>query len=464
MAQIVKLLDTLPVAAGIKIQIVHLKNADPINTMNMLREIFTQGRGLAGRPRTPTVGRAVPEGVVGEALTNVLNVTADARTNALVLSGTEETVALAMVLVKDLDAQPTSEFTEVKTIKLAHADAVALAGLIRAVFAEGPAAAPGVQGARAYVTKLKVLREKVAPVSSKIARTHPTLVVQAERNTNILIIAARSDLMPIITEMVKTMDIPGAGSLNVVRIYPLKNADATRMATVVNGLYTGPNQALIRPEDRPTIAVDTRTNALVVSSSEKTFAVIDALLLKLDAKLPIDLRDIRLLPLKNADAATLAPTLQRMMDARVQRQQSLGVGDAEALRMVIVADARSNYLIVGGSAEGYKLVQDLAAKLDAAPPRARRDDPVDPSGQGQRRHAQRDPEQPLQPALPGRSYAGRSAAEAGDRARPADQHAHGRRRSGRQPRRHRAGQAARQDAGRPGRPTGGRADEVQRLG
>ncbi len=367
MAEIVALLDTLPVAAGLKVQILHLKNADPINTMNLLREIFAQGRGLAGRPRTPTVGRAVPEGVVGEALTNVLNVTADARTNALILSGTEETVALAMVLVKDIDAQPTSEFTEVKVIKLAHADAVALAGLIRGVFAEGPARAPGVEGARAYVTKLKVLREKAAPVSSKVARTHPTLVVQAERNTNVLIIAARSDLMPIITEMVKTMDIPGAGSLNVVRIYPLKNADATRMASVVNGLYTGPNQALIRPEDRPTIAVDTRTNALVVSSSEKTFAMIDALLLKLDAKLPIELRDIRLLPLKNADAITLAPTLQRMMDARVQRQQSLGVGDAEALRMIIVPDARSNYLIVGGSAEGYKLVQDLAAKLDDAP-------------------------------------------------------------------------------------------------
>ncbi|KKL16795.1 hypothetical protein LCGC14_2491990, partial [marine sediment metagenome] len=304
----------------------------------------------------------------GQALVSGVNVTADARTNALIIAGSEESVALTMLLVAELDRQPASEFTEVKVFKLEHADAGRMAGLVEQVFAEQPAGAPGVAGARTYVTRLRIAREKDRPLSGKIARSHPTLVVRADAPANLLVVVARTDLMAIVVEMVKQMDVPGAGALNVVRLYPLKNADATRMAQVIGGLYTGANANLIRPEDRPTITIDTRTNTMVVASSEKTYAVIDALLRKLDSKLPIDLRDIRLVQLVNADAASLAPTLQQMMDARVQRQQSLGVGDAEALRMIIVPDARSNYLIVGGSAEGHKLVADLAKRLDDAPP------------------------------------------------------------------------------------------------
>jgi len=367
--EIVALLDTLPVAAGVKVRVVHLRNADALAVMPLLREVFTQGWRLRGRPASPTGAKAVrPEGLTGEALTGFFHVAADARTNALVLAGTEAAVALAEVIVKDLDRQQPSEFTEVKVFKLAHADADRLAGLIRAVFAEQPARVPGVEGARTFATRLRMLINRRGPVDARIARSHPTLVVQADAQANLLVVAARSDLIPIISELVKAMDIPGAGSMNVVRIYPLKNADASRLAAVINGLYTGPNANLIRPEDRPTITVDTRTNALVIAASERTYALIDALLGKLDAKLPIDLRDIRLIPLKNAEASALASTLQQMMDARVQRQQSLGAKDAEALRMIIIPDPRSNFLIVGGSAEGFKLVEDLAKRLDSAAP------------------------------------------------------------------------------------------------
>ncbi|HOF18741.1 MAG TPA: secretin N-terminal domain-containing protein, partial [Phycisphaerae bacterium] len=74
----------------------------------------------------------------------------------------------------------------------------------------------------------------------------------------------------------------------------------------------------------------------------------------------------RLVPLKNTEAAALATVLQKMMDARVQRQQSLGARDAEALRVIVLADDRSNSLIVGGSPESFQLVEDLASKLDVA--------------------------------------------------------------------------------------------------
>jgi type II secretion system protein D len=164
------------------------------------------------------------------------------------------------------------------------------------------------------------------------------------------------------------MDVAGAGSMNIVRIFPLVNADATRMKGVIDGLYIGPTAQMVRPEDKPVITVDIRTNALVVSTSDKTFAMVDSLLKTLDAKSPIEMRDIRLVPLKNADASGLAPILQQMMDARVQRLTSLGAADADAVKVIVIADARSNSLMVGGSPEGFDLVKTLADQLDAAGP------------------------------------------------------------------------------------------------
>ena len=365
MRAIVEMLDKVPLAEGAKVRLVHLKNADASSVRTILEDIFNKGRRLAGREGSTVAGRAEPESATGKALVNPLGVSVDVRTNLVILSGMEESLALAELICKDLDRQNGKLVTEVRLFRLKHADARRLAPLLQAVFAEGRAVA-GAEGLQTQVTRLKTVLAKQQGHATEIPKTHEALAIQADETTNILVVAARKDVMPLIADVIGTMDVPGAGTLNTVRMFPLINADASRIQQVVNTLYTGPNARFIRDEDKPTVAVDTRTNALVVSASESTFAMLDVLLRQLDAKQAVDVRDIRLIPLKNADAVGLAATVQRMMDARVQRQQSLGVRDAEALRVVIAADARSNALIVGGSAESFQLVKGLAEQLDGA--------------------------------------------------------------------------------------------------
>jgi type II secretion system protein D len=364
---VVEVLDTVPVIEGVKVSLVHLRNADAQSVMQILREIFNQGQKLAGRAGTSVAGRAEPESTSGKALTNVLNVSADIRTNTLVMSGKAESLKLAELVATDLDRASGKVVTEVRLFRLKHADASRLVPVLRAVFAEG-GAAPAAEGLRTQVTRLRTILAKAEGHESKRAKARPALTIQADAGTNIIVVAARADVMPLIADVIRTMDIPGAGALNTVRIYPLTNADATRMSAVVQGLYSGPNANLIRAEDRPTVVVDTRTNALVISASDKTFAMLSMLLEKLDAETPVELHNIRLVRLENAEAASLVTALQRMMDARVQRQSALGAKDAEAMRAVIVADARSNSLIVAGSDESFKLVEGLAKQLDGASP------------------------------------------------------------------------------------------------
>ena len=367
MKAIVEMLDTVPVGEGVLVRIARLEKADAETVRAILDDVFnTQGKRLAGPTGTSTAGKVVPKSTSGKALTGGLNISADLRTNTLVMAGLAESLALAEILIKDLDRTADKFVTEVKLFKLKNADAARLLPVLRGVFTE-PTDDPAVSGVRTFVTRLQTAAAKKNPVVSDQPKTRAAFTIQADAATNILVVAARKDLMTIISDVITGMDIPGAGTLNTVRIFPLINADAARLRTVVQELYTGSNASLIREEDRPTVTVDTRTNSLIVSASDKTFTMLTTLLGSLDRKTPIDLRDIRLVTLKNAEADTLSTVLQTMMDARVVRQQSLGVKDAESLRVIVVADARSNSLIVGGSAEGYKIVKDLAEQLDSKP-------------------------------------------------------------------------------------------------
>jgi len=378
MEAIVSILDTVPLADGVTVRVIHLKNANAESAVEVLREVFDQAATtMSGRRGSSVAGKAEPDTTAGKALVNAIGLSADMRTNSIVISGQEETVALAEVLLKDLDKVDGQIVTEVRLFQLKHADAGRLAPVLQSVFAEGRAEA-GTEGILTQVTRLKtvLIEDKKKGIgrpiekgnTTEIPKTREALTIQADETTNILVVAARSDVMPLIADVITNMDIPGAGSLNTVRFFPLVHADATRVSAVIDSLYKGPNANLIRDEDKPTLAVDARTNALIVSANEKTFAMITALLKQLDAKQPIELRDIRLLPLKNAEATALASTLTEMMDARVQRMEALGIGEAEALRVIIVADERSNSLIVGGSAESFGIVKDLATQLDGANP------------------------------------------------------------------------------------------------
>jgi type II secretion system protein D len=368
MKAIVGILDTVPVAEGVRVRIHHLENADAASVVTVLKDIFTQGKTLGGKPTTTVAGRAEPESASGKALVNPFNVSADERTNTLVMSGLEESLVLAELVIKDLDRDAGKVVTEVRLFRLKNADVTRMVPVLQSVFMEAAASAPGTEGLRTQVTRLKTVLDKQAGHVSEIPKTRAALTIQADPTTSIVIVAARSDVMPLIADIINTMDVPGAGSMNTVRIYPLVNADATRLKTVIDGLYTGPSAALVRVEDKPTIQIDTRTNALIVSASDKTFAMLTTLLANLDAKTPIEMRDVKLVTLKNADATALGTTLQRMMDQRVQRLAVLNPADAEALRVIIIPDTRSNSLMVGGSAEGFQLVKALAEQLDGISP------------------------------------------------------------------------------------------------
>ncbi|KKO02211.1 hypothetical protein LCGC14_0110760 [marine sediment metagenome] len=77
----------------------------------------------------------------------------------LILAGQEEVLALAELLISDMDRVEGGIVTEIRLFRLKHADAVRLAPLLRAVFAEGPGTT-GAEGLQTQVTRLKMYLDK----------------------------------------------------------------------------------------------------------------------------------------------------------------------------------------------------------------------------------------------------------------------------------------------------------------
>ena len=360
---IAEMMDTVPVLEGVNVRFHHLDFADATAVSQTLINIFTQGRQLAMGPGGPG-GEPAEQ---GKALVNPLNVAVDARSNTLILSGRDASLELALKMAKDLDQEMDRFVTDVRLFRLKYASATRLVPLLQSAFAEG-GAVPGSEGLSTQITRLRTLREGEKPRMNETPKTRAALTIQADDQSNIIIVAARSDNLPLVADVIDQLDIPSASGLETVRVYPLVHADPAAVQKVLMDLYTGPRSATLRTEDKPIITVDGRTGSLIVAGNAKAFGIIDSLLAQLDQKLPFDLRDIALFPLEHADANVVAPTLQKLMDARVTQRASLNQGQADALKVIIMSDQRSNALLIGGSREAFELVQTLARQLDQASP------------------------------------------------------------------------------------------------
>ncbi|HAH99635.1 MAG TPA: hypothetical protein DCO70_09875, partial [Verrucomicrobiales bacterium] len=138
---------------------------------------------------------------------------------------------------------------------------------------------------------------------SEAPSSRDALTIQGDDSTNTIIVAARSDLLPLIEDVIKTLDIPAAGGMESIQIYPLEHANAATIENIIENLFKGPSRRQVRPEDRPNVVVDSRTNALIVAASQKTLAIVMSLITRLDQKPENPGILIEVLPLEHNDAS-----------------------------------------------------------------------------------------------------------------------------------------------------------------
>ncbi|MCA9286628.1 MAG: hypothetical protein KDA22_15500, partial [Phycisphaerales bacterium] len=364
--QVIAMLDTVPVTDAVTVQIFPLENIAAEQFARIVRELFAQGKRLGAVPGTDL--EAVPGGAAGRALLDEVAISVDDRTNTVVVAGKEDAVALVEVLVRRIDTDVASGWVEPRIIPLRFADADRLAATLQAILVDGAADLPESSPLRKQVARLRMLRAGgdeplQADAFSPMTRT----VIRSDAQLNALVVVATPANLAVVGELVKQLDVEAASPSALVRIYPLEHASASKLAAIVTRLFDEQFQSkAIRAEDRVRVQADERSNALIVSTSPRSFAVFESLLARLDAEIPVEFREIRTIPVANASAPRLAGLIQELMDARLDRLRKVQPETADMEKAVVVADPRSNSLVVAAGNESFEVVKRLAEELDSA--------------------------------------------------------------------------------------------------
>ncbi len=295
LADVVTLFDALPITDAVTVQLFPLENIAADQFARIVNELFTQGKRLGQVPGTDL--RGIPAGMVGKALLDEVALAVDERTNTVVVAGKEDAVALVEVLTKRLDSDVATGWVEPRIIPLRYADAETLSRLLQEVLVEGSTDLPQSTPLQRQIARLRMARADGnggQVLESDVFQPMNRLFIRAEPQLNAIVLVGTPMNLEVVSELIDMLDVEAASPSAAVRIYPIEHASAERLARTITELFDQQIQSkAIRPEDRVIVQADERTNALIVTTSPRSFAVLESLLQMLDTEIAPDLREIR---------------------------------------------------------------------------------------------------------------------------------------------------------------------------
>lgn len=371
LAEIIELFDRLPVTDAVLVRMFPLENMSAAMMRSIAGDLYKQSAELRRQPGTDIDGEPASE--IGHALLGEVAMTIDERTNMLIVAGREEALAFIEVLVNQLDSEQVAKWVEPRLIQLIYADADSLAETLNEVLVKGIAVSRTDNALQTQVGRLRIAvtnQEEDWPEIQTMADADifvpmSRLLITPDAQLNSLIVVGTPDNIEVVNALVSMLDVPAAAPSNAVRIYTLDHASAARVSSVVTRLFDQQVQSkAIRPEDKVIAQADERTNSLIVTTSPRSFTVLETLLESLDGERLPDLREIRMVKLENASATLIASQIQELMDARLERLRRVEPEAAELEQATIIADARTNNLLVAAGNESFEVIEQLARALD----------------------------------------------------------------------------------------------------
>ncbi|MDH4008725.1 MAG: type II secretion system secretin GspD, partial [Desulfuromonadales bacterium] len=195
--------------------------------------------------------------------------------------------------------------------------------------------------------------------------------------TNTLIITDSGANIDRLMRIIRELDIPGSAS--VLEVIPLFNADAEEVAKICDEIINQPGATRarrVRKDATPTAQEDVskiisykRTNSLIVMTNPDDLALIKGLISRMDQDSDSKRSNINLYYLENADAETLAATLNEILtgikvQARTAGKDRDNKGPLSSGPLTITADKPTNSLIINARPEDYATLLGIIKQLD----------------------------------------------------------------------------------------------------
>lgn len=348
LGELIRLLDGVALEEAMHARIFALNYADATTVVELLEGMFESGKDLPEEVDNVNAG-GVPENDTGRALVYNIGLSADARTNTMIATGRKEQLNLVADLVYQLDQPARDVKFPLKLVQLKHIDVGRAMTLVRSVMDK----------------RLEAL-EALSPGAGAVERERVFLSI--DMRTNAMIIAASDDNYAEVIDILAQIDAPGDAKLfETVRIISCGRLSAADLKEQIDSLWE--RKAAIRgdlelPEDAPIVVAEGRSNSLLVASSIEDFEEMRHLVTSLDAQPLVD--DTRLFKIEFADAAGMAERLRELFEGLSGSRENFRVP-------TIIADSRSNTLLVAADHEAMERTSSLIQRLDvkAGPQSAR---------------------------------------------------------------------------------------------
>ena len=330
-------MDAPPAGTTPKVHEYKLENGNVTSIASTLQTLFAKRHAVI-RLRDPKAAKAV--------------IAPDVRTNTLMVSAVKEDLAIIESLLKKLDVELDDATVQLEVLSLKYNDAGTLTTSLKRLFA--------------------ARRKSLTPLGQQ-QNPQDAVDIEADSLSNSLVVSASKENLSLLKGLLKKIDVLPTDEAGVVRMYVLEHADASRVAEMLKdlvkqGLYkpslVGQGAAKLKDREKVSITVDTRTNVLIVSASRENFTILEQVLGRLDSNENIaQLNQIQTFPLKKADAVSIAPTIQQFFDKRLSALKTAG-STTRIQPVVVIADGRTNSLLVAGSRETFGEIKSMIERLD----------------------------------------------------------------------------------------------------
>ncbi|MCP4753763.1 MAG: type II secretion system secretin GspD [Proteobacteria bacterium] len=203
--------------------------------------------------------------------------------------------------------------------------------------------------------KIRTVRSSLQPLISRNA------VLVGNDDANILIMKDTRENTERFAEIVKMIDHPDnpITSMNL-EIVPLSHADANETSGLLGKIFSSGAKKGASKGTKLRILADKRTNNLILIGPPESLEKIKQLVVQLDTEIEKDEGNIRVFPLKHANAKKVSEVLQKIANTlRTARKTKTKSGQA-----TIIPDIPSNSLVIFADKADFPTLENVIAKLD----------------------------------------------------------------------------------------------------
>lgn len=139
------------------------------------------------------------------------------------------------------------------------------------------------------------------------------MTVTADDRSNLLLITGGKESFAAVERMVEQLDTPDAVARTNFRVFALRQATASKLATTLQRLFAGrPTRAGQTPEP-VTVIADPWANALIVGAADDDMAMVESLVQQLDSETEEAGLRVQVFALEKADARRVSTTLESLL-------------------------------------------------------------------------------------------------------------------------------------------------------